>query len=130
MNVLIDTHALLWADLSTDRIPESIGKLLLDRDTKTFFSMASAWEIAIKYNLGKLSLKNNLEGFLDRYANSKRVTILNISIAHVQNTANLPLHHRDPFDRLIISQSIVERMPIISADTKFDEYPIERLWEG
>ncbi|WP_348982568.1 type II toxin-antitoxin system VapC family toxin [Oscillatoria acuminata] len=91
-------------------------------------SKASAWEMAIKQNIGKLNFGLPFKEILVEKLNENRVEILDITLNHIEIVASLPMHHRDPFDRLIIAQGIVEQIPIISADAVFDAYPIQRIW--
>lgn len=91
-------------------------------------SIGSLWEIAIKQNLGKLSFNQPFEIFITQQLNLNDLRLLNIKISHVTIVATLPLHHRDPFDRLLIAQSVVENIPVLSADKIFDAYPIRRIW--
>jgi PIN domain nuclease of toxin-antitoxin system len=104
VNILLDTHAFLWFVADNPRLSKAARVLIEAEDSQPFLSMASLWEIAIKISLGKLELE------------------------HFATIANLPFHHRDPFDRLIAVQSKIEKMPLVSADTSFDVYEIERVW--
>jgi len=89
--------------------------------------MASLWEIAIKLSLGKIKLKIPFEKFIE-LVEDNGFKILSITFEHTLNVSQLEFYHRDPFDRLIISQGIVEDIPIISADSKFDNYNVNRIW--
>ncbi len=91
-------------------------------------SPASVWEIAIKINIGKLKLNVSLEKMIQNFQINYDFEILNIELSHIYQTQQLPLHHRDPFDRLIIAQSIVENIEIVSSDEVFDAYGINRIW--
>jgi PIN domain nuclease of toxin-antitoxin system len=92
------------------------------------FSIGSAWEVAIKHALGKLELKSSYQEFIDRGMKEGPITLLPISLAHLQHVGRLPHHHRDPFDRLLVAQSLVEGLPIVSADPALDAYDVERIW--
>ncbi len=127
MRFLIDTHTFLWfiedsLHLSAD------AKKLLESDVDILLSVASLWEIAIKVSIGKLSLPDAYETFIPQQIATNDIEILPISVAHLSIVAGLPFHHRDPFDRLIIAQGIVEKIEIISINGKFDDYPIKRMW--
>lgn len=99
-----------------------------DKDNECFVSMATFWEISIKMNLGKLEINGlTLSEFMDEIEEFSFLT-LTISRDHILVNGNLPLLHRDPFDRLIISQAIAEKMPVVSNDEAFDSYPILRIW--
>lgn len=127
MKILLDTHTFLWfvnddPNLSNNEIS------LLESDTDLAISIASLWEIAIKVNLGKLTLADAYDRFISQQIEINEVEILAITTAHLAVVSKLPLHHRDPFDRLIISQAISEKIPIISIDSMFDSYEVKREW--
>lgn len=91
-------------------------------------SAASVWELAIKASLGKLLLNQPYEQFITRQLAREEITLLDIAVAHLAVVATLPLHHRDPFDRLLVAQALVEQVPIISVDAALDAYAVQRLW--
>ena len=91
-------------------------------------SLASIWEVAIKFNKGKLDLSLPFDDFVETTIHSYSLRLLNIQISHLRRVARMPLHHRDPFDRLLIAQSLVENIPIITSDAAFDHYSISRIW--
>lgn len=127
MKLLLDTHAFLWFIDDSDEL-SSRGKSLLEAENELFLSVASLWEIAIKLRLGKLSVSMPTEALMTEQLSANDIALLPIAVPHLLQVATLDLHHRDPFDRLIIAQAMAERMPIVSADPAFDSYPIERLW--
>lgn len=127
MKLLLDTHAFLWFVDDSPAL-SARGKSFLEAENELFLSIGSLWEIAIKLRLGKLSVAMPTESLMTEQLAANDIEILPISVPHLIQISTLPLHHRDPFDRLIIAQSIVERMPVVSADPAFDEYPIERFW--
>ena len=102
--------------------------LILDPQYEVFLSPASFWEIAIKVSIGKLDLGEPYRAFMRREIARNHFDILPVSVDHAAAVAVLPLHHRDPFDRMLIAQSMVEEVPIISGDIAFDAYPVTRLW--
>lgn len=108
------------------------AKLYVDnRENIRYLSMASLWEIAIKYSSGRLKLMEPYETLIPRLLQSNGINILNLSVDHMSEVANLPFPdstHRDPFDRLIIAQSRIEDIPVLSIDAKFNVYGIQRLW--
>ncbi len=110
------------------RLSKAARVLIEAEDLLPFLSMASLWEIAIKISLGKLELEQSYEVFISQQLALNGISILNLSLEHFATIANLPFHHRDPFDRLIAVQSKIEKMPLVSADTSFDAYEIERVW--
>lgn len=127
MKLLIDTHTFLWF-IQDDPNLSSHAVSLLESDADLLLSTASLWELAIKVNLQKLILPDAYETFIPQQIQLNSIEILPIAIAHLAVAAKLPLHHRDPFDRLLISQAIAENVPIISIVKKFDSYAVNRLW--
>ncbi len=127
MNLLLDTHALLWFVAGDERLSSPARQTIEDPDTTCYVSIASWWEIAIKCSLDKLKLAAPLESFMaDRVAEGFRV--LPIETRHLPALATLPLHHRDPFDRLIICQAMAENMPICTGDPSFKAYESKAIW--
>ncbi len=128
MKILLDTHTFLWLANDSPELSKKARSVFLDPDCEFFLSLASAWEIAIKSNLDKLSLPNPIEKFIPIQLQENNITQLDVTFRHIVKIATLPLHHRDPFDRLIIAQAMEEQLPIMSSDKIFDKYPIKRLW--
>jgi PIN domain nuclease of toxin-antitoxin system len=128
MRLLVDTHTFIWYVTDNSRLSNQVVELINDENNEILLSIASLWEIAIKQNLGKLSFNQPFEIFITQQLNLNDFRLLDIKISHVTVVATLPLHHRDPFDRILIAQSVVENIPLLSADKIFDAYPIERLW--
>ena len=125
MNVLVDTHVWIWSLASPDRLsPESRGLLSSSRNV-VYLSAASAWELAIKAALGKIELPEPVETYVPTRMARQGITALPITHAHALRVSTLPQHHRDPFDRLLIAQALVERLPILTADAAFDRYGVE-----
>ncbi len=127
MNVLIDTHTFLWF-VNDDPQLTTTAAALLESDNVVQLSIASLWEIAIKVSLGKLALPAPFETFIPEQLARNDIMVLPIRIVDCHQVIALPLHHRDPFDRMIIAQALVEGMPVIGRDTAFDAYGINRLW--
>ena len=100
-------------------------KLFLDEQNDVFFSMACIWELAIKINLGKLEIPGHLLDFVTEHILGNNIAILPIELSHLYHLETLPFYHRDPFDRIMIAQSIIEKLPIISSDKTLDSYPID-----
>jgi len=126
MAVLLDTHAFLWwtqddARLST-RAREAIS------DSECYLSMASCWEVAIKVSLGRLRFDRPVAQFFAEQLLASGVSLLPIEFRHVMRIAQLPFHHRDPFDRILVAQALEEDLPIVSSDTAFDAYDAQRVW--
>jgi len=128
MIFLIDTHTFIWYVTDNSRLSNQVLELINDENNQIFLSIASVWEMGIKYSLGKLTFNLPFETFINQQLTINDFTILDINISHITAVTQLPLHHRDPFDRILIAQAIVENIPIISVDNKFDAYPIQRLW--
>ncbi|MDJ0728364.1 MAG: type II toxin-antitoxin system VapC family toxin [Crocosphaera sp.] len=128
MQYLLDTHTFLWFVNDSDEIPEQLFNLL-ESDVDLLLSVASLWEIAIKVNIGKLTLPKLYTNFISEQIKLNDIEILPISLDHLNLISTLPLYHRDPFDRLIIAQSLVENLTIISKDSAFDAYAITKLWQ-
>jgi PIN domain nuclease of toxin-antitoxin system len=102
--------------------------LIESGETRPFLSIASLWEIAIKMSLGKLELTQPYEEFIPQQLAANGIGILNITIEHTAAVASLPFHSRDPFDRLLVVQSKIEEMTLVSADSAFDIYDVKRVW--
>ncbi len=128
MRILLDTQAFLWFITDDPKLSVFARSLIENPDNDRLLSIASLWEIAIKMSLGKLELENPFEELVPHQLELNDIDVFAIEIAHLKKVAVMPFHHRDPFDRLIIAQSLVEQLPIVSIDTKFDDYGIERLW--
>jgi PIN domain nuclease of toxin-antitoxin system len=128
MTYLLDTHSFLWFVLENPRLsPTALGYIAAGENA-LLLSPASYWEIAIKVSLGKYSLPGPLQEFFEEQLTLNEIEILPISIAHAARLSTLPFHHRDPFDRMLVVQSLVESIPLISSDSILDAYAIERLW--
>ncbi|MEA5604415.1 type II toxin-antitoxin system VapC family toxin [Nostoc sp. UHCC 0252] len=128
MRLLLDTHTFIWYVTDNSRLSNQVLEFINDENNEILLSIASLWEIAIKQNLGKLSFNQPFEIFIIQQLNLNDFRLLDIKISHVTVVATLPLHHRDPFDRILIAQSIVENIPLLSADKIFDAYPVRRVW--
>ncbi len=128
MRLLLDTHTFIWAATLDDRLSETARALLLDCENELYLSTASIWEMAIKTSIGKLILQQPIEQIINEQIHLNGLKILNIESAHALAVASLPWHYRDPFDRLLISQSKLEHMPILGRDRAMDVYDIERRW--
>ena len=128
MILLLDTHALIWFFSGDSNLSEEAKEAFLNTENKLFFSKASLWEITIKISLGKLVLAERWLSILENEMESNGIQWLGIEIAHCKVLADLPFHHRDPFDRLLISQAISESMSIVSIDRQFSRYPLDIIW--
>lgn len=128
MNLLLDTHSFLWFIAGSSRLSERAHLVIENTDTQLNLSVASLWEMAIKISLGKLHLGKPFVELIGAQLSQNDIGIMHISIEHTAAVIEMPFHHRDPFDRLIIAQAQVEKLPIVSADSAFDAYKIQRIW--
>ncbi len=128
MRLLLDTHTFIWFFKGNTQLNNQIRVLIEDENNEKLISTASIWEMAIKQSIGKLSFNRQFENFITQQLSLSDFNLLEIKIDDLVVVAKLPLHHRAPFDRLLIAQAIVEQIPILSADYAFDAYPIQRLW--
>ena len=124
---LIDTHVWLWWNGAPHRLSDHIKNTIARARDDIVFSVASGWEIAIKHGLGKLTLPQSPERYVPKRVASNRMRVLPVTLSHSLGVANLPQHHRDPFDRLLITQAIQEGLTIITADDAFLAYGVEVL---
>ena len=124
MRILIDTHIFLWFILEDDRLTSELFDLL-EADHDVFISVASLWEIAIKSSLNKLKLPEPFDPFIENQVKINDFEILEIGYEHLSVVSQLDFYHRDPFDRLLISQAMIEKMPLVSLDSQFKQYPIQ-----
>lgn len=125
--VLLDTNAFLYF-INDDPALGKTAKDLLESETDLLISVASLWEIAIKFSIGKLSLPSSFANFIPAQIRQNDIDILPVTLSHLEKISTLPFHHKDPFDRLIIAQSFVEVTSIVSSDAAFDLYGVERIW--
>ena len=126
MKLLVDTHVFLWFILDDPRIAPTARPLLVSSEHERFVSLASVWEAAIKHGLGKLQLTGGLPGFL-RDIEKANFEILDITPRHILELATLPLHHRDPFDRMLIAQAKHEGMHLLTVDPHFGAYDVQLI---
>jgi PIN domain nuclease of toxin-antitoxin system len=128
MKVLLDTHTFIWAVAEEKRLSPRARNLMTSAEL--WWSVVSLWEAIQKAQLGRLSLSLSLPTgpFLASELRANHVQLLPVTISHVLRVEELALHHRDPFDRLLIAQSIEEGWPIITADPLFARYPVEVIW--
>ena len=124
---LLDTHTLIWFLEGDSQISAVAKELVLDTDNQLFVSIASLWEMAIKTSIGKLTLTQSLEQITLRLP-LEFIELLPIEILHILALQGLPFHHKDPFDRLLIVQTMTEDMTIISIESIFDQYGVKRIW--
>ena len=128
MRLLLDTHAFIWYTTDTSRLTTTGRSLIDSGENDILLSTASVWEMAIKHSIGRLTFSMPFMEFIKQQIAVNRIDILEITFDHIEVVASLPLHHRDPFDRLIIAQSMAQQIPILSVDAIFDAYAIARVW--
>lgn len=126
MRILIDTQILLWWVLGVDRFSADAKKVILNPGARLILSLASVWETALK--LDKLGLTDRFERMLNTAIDDLGLSILSIELKHVTRSGYLPYHHRDPFDRLLVAQAIIEGIPILTADAAIAKYPVQVIW--
>ncbi len=128
MRLLLDTHTFLWWTADSPRLSDTARGLIRNPDNELFLSAASGWEMAIKAQLGKLRISGDIEQFVAEQMSLNAIHSLPITMMHALHVQKLPLHHRDPFDRVLIAQSQLEQMPILTIDSVFRHYQVETLW--
>jgi PIN domain nuclease of toxin-antitoxin system len=128
MKLLLDTHTLLWFIWDDPLLSTAAKQLIVDPANQKFVSVASCWEIAIKVSIGKLRLGEPARTFLPREIAGNKFDLLPIALEHATLVETFPFHHRDPFDRLLIAQALVEHAAIVGADRDFDAYGVTRHW--
>jgi PIN domain nuclease of toxin-antitoxin system len=128
MRALLDTSSFLWFVAGSDSLSIKARDLIVDMNNDLFLSVASLWEIAIKMSIGKLKLLRSFEQIIPAQLEENFINILPIELNHLSQIIELPFHHRDPFDRLIIAQGMTEGLPVISSDASFQMYPVEVIW--
>jgi len=128
VRILLDTHSFLWFIAGNPRCSIFARELITDPTNQAYISIASLWENSIKISLGKLSLAIPFEELLSQQLTSNSIDTLPIELAELELIARLPFHHRDPFDRLLVAQSLIRNFPLVSADENLDRYGVQRLW--
>ena len=126
MKVLLDTHTFLWAITDESRLSQRARTLMASAEL--WWSVASLWEVVQKVQIGKLTLPLPAGAFLQGELRASNVHLLPVTASHVVRVESLPLHHRDPFDRILIAQSIEEGWPILTADASFSRYTVSVIW--
>jgi len=127
MDILLDTHAAIWFFEGNPKMSTSAREVIGNLDNMIYISIASLWEFAIKLNTGKLVFDGGLDGFMDTiYMNE--FALLEVAPEHIRATINLPIIHRDPFDRMLIAQAMVENMAIMTIDENILKYDIKIIW--
>ncbi len=128
MRYLLDTHAFLWWNMDDAQLSPLAKELIADGNNEIFLSAATAWEIAIKTGRGRLALPDDPTRYVHSRMNLNGFQALPVQIHHAVQVYKLPMHHADPFDRLLIAQSQIESMPLITADVEIRKYEVEVVW--
>ncbi len=128
MRILLDTHVFIWWLSDPSRLSSTAHDCLTDPGNEVIWSVASSWEVAIKTGLGKLRLPGPPHAFLGKALVEQGITIMPVQHAHACRTADLPSHHRDPFDRLLVAQAQLERTSILSSDRILARYDVAIIW--
>lgn len=128
MKILLDTHTFIWLFEGNSSLSSSARLLIEEPTNDLVLSIASFWEMAIKFSTGKLVFGKPYSEFIQEQIENYDFEVLSITLEHLSILSQLPFHHRDPFDRLLIVQSITESIPIVGRDTIFDQYGVDRFW--
>lgn len=128
MKALLDTHTFLWWITDDQRLSYRVREIISDSTNEVLFSVASSWEIAIKARLGRLQLPDDPEIFIPEQLELNAIEVLPLQIEYALRVYQLPSHHRDPFDHLLIAQAQLEKLPILTADPLISRYPVEVIW--
>jgi PIN domain nuclease of toxin-antitoxin system len=128
MKFLLDTHAFLWFIMGSANLSGNARTLIEDPANERLLSVASLWEVAIKASLGKLTLSGPFVDLIPSQLTLNGIDLLNIKVDHLSRLTTLPFHHRDPFDRLIAAQALVENLPVVGIDAALDSYGVTRRW--
>ncbi len=128
MRLLLDTHVFIWWDSEPAKLSPRVLALCQDRENTLLLSVVSAWEIQVKIQLGKLKLHMPLSHLIEGQQETNALEVLPITLDHVLALEALPAHHKDPFDRLLLAQSTVEDVVLVSKDSVFTNYPVNVVW--
>jgi PIN domain nuclease of toxin-antitoxin system len=128
MKLLLDTHTFMWWDSQFDRIPATTQDILQNPQNEIWVSIVSLWEMQIKVQLEKLTLRISLQDLVDYQQRTNKIQLLSVTLPHILELEKLPLYHRDPFDRLLIAQSRTEQAVLVSRDLKIRAYDCQTLW--
>lgn len=128
MRILLDTHTFLWWITDDVQLSTTARQVIEDSGNTLYLSAASGWEIAIKSRLGKLRLPDDVQGYVSEQIISNAIQVLPIEMSHALQVYTLPDHHRDPFDRMLVAQSQIEQLPILTIDPLIAQYPVTTIW--
>ncbi|HEX9928302.1 MAG TPA: type II toxin-antitoxin system VapC family toxin [Pyrinomonadaceae bacterium] len=128
MNLLLDSHTFIWMHNEPSKLSTKAAREIVVLSNTLFLSIASIWEIQIKIQIGKFNFKDSLANVIAEQQKKNGLQILPINLLHILELENLPFHHKDPFDRLLIAQANVENMTLVSSDPVFSTYSVNLLW--
>jgi PIN domain nuclease of toxin-antitoxin system len=128
VRALLDTHTFLWWINDDARLSNRCRAIISSGVNEILFSAVSAWEIAVKASIGRLTIPGDLETYTLEQVSRNRFEVLPISLAHALRVSRLPSHHKDPFDRMLIAQALVEKVTILTAEAQIARYPIHVAW--
>lgn len=128
MKLLLDTHAFLWWIADSEHLSQPARAAIADGANDVYFSAASGWELAVKAGLGRVTLPDDLEGFVSEQLAINGFNVLPVHLRHALGVHRLPDHHRDPFDRMLVAQAIAEGMSLVSGDPQMSRYRADVLW--
>jgi PIN domain nuclease of toxin-antitoxin system len=128
MNLLLDTHVFIWLDDNRDKLSPLVIDLCTDRTNTLWLSVVVVWEIQTKLQIGKLKLRGSLAEIIRDQKQVNGIQTLSLNLPHVMELQNLPAHHKDPFDRMLIAQAKSEDWKIVSKDPEFKTYPVTVVW--
>jgi PIN domain nuclease of toxin-antitoxin system len=128
MKLLLDTHVFIWWSDEPENLSDRSLEAFKSTENSLILSIVSIWEMQIKIQIGKMRLKHTLRYLIENQSNINNIEILPITVGHIYMLENLPMHHRDPFDRLLICQAIEESLLLVSKDNVFSNYPVNIYW--
>jgi len=128
MKGILDTHTFLWWITDSPQLSPRVREIVSNGDNLLFLSAVSGWEMAVKAELGKLHLPGNLESFISEQLAVNAINTLPVQMSHALHVYILPDHHRDPFDRILVAQAQLEKLPIITIDPQINQYSVETIW--
>lgn len=128
MRALLDTHTFLWWITDNPQLSSHVREIIRDGNNELFLSAASGWEIAIKAQLGRLHLPDNLEHFISEQLTINAIYGLPVQMSHALHVSVLPSHHQDPFARILVAQAQLENLTILTADPRIARYPVKVVW--
>lgn len=128
MRFLLDTNVFVWLDTNSSYLSNIAHQAIADVNNELFLSLISIWEMQIKYQLGKLHLRLPVSDIVADQQQKNKIQILTLQPTHIYNLANLPDHHKDPFDRLLIAQAMIENLPMITRDAEIVKYAVQTVW--